>query len=175
MRYLMIALTLAVFLSPAASQALNVAVVDMQRVMSAAKAANSARAQLEAKQKSFQADVAKTEASLQKKDQELAKQRSLLAADEFKNKLTDFRKSAANAQNDVQKKRMKLRRAFEMSIVTIQKKVTAIVGAIAKEKQFDVVVPTAQTLYFKDSLDITAEVLKRLDAQLPSMKVDFTK
>ncbi len=175
MRYILTFIGLGLVLATTPSHAFNVAVVDMQRVMADSKAANSARSQLESKQKSFQAQVGKTESDLQKKDQELAKQRSLLAADEFKNKLTDFRKKAAEAQKDVQQKRLKLRRAFEMSIVTIQKKVTSIVAQIAKEKGYNLVVPTAQSLYFDKSLDVTSEVLKRLDSQLPSMKVDFSK
>jgi outer membrane protein len=155
------------------AHALNIATVDMQRVMSDAKAAQSAKNQLEAKQKAFQASVGQTEANLQKGDQELAKQRSLLSADAFKAKLDDFRKQAANAQKDVQGKRLKLRRAFEMAIVTIQKQVTQIIADIAKEKGYDLVIPTAQTLYHQPALDITSEVMTRLDSQLPSMKVDF--
>lgn len=172
MRYLL-ALLLIGLMIPTASNAANIAVVDMQKVMGKAKAANSARSQLESKQKSFQEALSKTESELQKKDQELAKQRNLLAAEEFKTKLTDFRKKAADAQKDVQQKRLKLRRAFEKSIVTIQDKVTSIVESIAKDKGFDVVLPTAQSLYAKGSLDITQEVLTRLDKELPKMTVDF--
>jgi outer membrane protein len=169
---LMIAVCTMGMMTPKA-QALNLATVDMQRVMSDAKAAKSAKTQLEAKQKAFQADVGRTEAELQKGDQELAKQRSLLSADAFKSKLADFRKQAAAAQKDVQGKRLKLRRAFEMAIVTIQKQVTQIIADIAKERQYDIVVPSAQSLYHNPSLDITTEVLTRLDAKLPSMTVDF--
>ena len=124
----------AIMTSAASAQALNLATVDMQRVMSDAKAAKSAKGQLEAKQKAFQASVNQTEEKLQKGDQELAKQRSLLSADAFKGKLADFRKEAAAAQKDVQGKRLKLRRAFEMAIVTIQKQVTDIIASIAAEK-----------------------------------------
>mgnify|MGYP000152559305 CR=1 FL=1 len=169
---LMIVLCGLSLLAPSA-QALNIATVDMQRVMSDAKAAQSAKGQLEAKQKAFQVAVGKTEADLQKGDQELAKQRSLLSAEAFKGKLTDFRKQAAAAQKDVQGKRLKLRRAFEMAIVTIQKQVTQIIADIAREKSYDLVIPSAQTLYHQPALDITAEVLSRLDGKLPSMTVDF--
>lgn len=153
--------------------ATDIAVVDMQRVMGKSKAANSARDQLDAKQKNFQKEVSATESNLQAKDKELAKQRGLLSSEEFNKKLKDFRQKAATAQSDVQQKRLKLRRAFEGSIVTIQNKVTKIVSSIAKEKNMDMVIPSTQSLYVKPDLDITDEVLKRLDKELPSMKVDF--
>ncbi len=157
------------------SHALSVAIVDMQRVMADAKAAKSAKDQLESKQKQFQNQVRKTETDLQKQDQELAKQRSLLSADAFKEKLEEFRDEAASAQKDVQTKRIKLRRAFELSIVTIQKKVTQIIADIAKSKGYDAVLPKAQTLYTNDGLDITNEVLSRLDRELPALTVNFGK
>lgn len=159
--------------APLSAQALSIASVDMQRVMAEAKAAKSAKSQLEAKQKEFQADVSRIENDLQKQDQELAKQRSLLSADAFKTKLEEFRTKATAAQKDVQSKRVRLRRAFEMSIVTIQKKVTEIIASIAQEKGYDLVIPQAQAIYAKPELDITEEVLGKLDSALPSMKVDF--
>jgi outer membrane protein len=173
MRILLTTLCAAFLLLPAVSHATSIAVVDMQRVMGKSKAANSARSQLDSQQQSFQKQVTATETDLQAKDKELAKQRGLLSAEEFNKKLKEFRDKAGSAQRDVQQKRLKLRRAFESSIVTIQTKVTAIVESIAKEKNFDMVLPSNQSLYTKSSLDITDEVLNRLDKDLPSMKVDF--
>ncbi len=156
-----------------AANALNVAVVDMKKVMGEAKSAISAKGQLEAKQKEFQTQVSATEATLQKNDQELAKQRSLLSAEAFKTKLDAFRQQAASAQKDVQGKQMQLRRAFETSIMTIQEKVATIIKAIAAEKQYDLVIPANGLLFHKDTMNITAEVLARLDKELPNMRVNF--
>ncbi len=171
--YLMLFLAFAGF--GANAQALTIATVDMPKVMSEAQAAKSAKKQLEAKQKEFQSEVSKTEAELQKNDQDLAKQRSLLSADAFKDKLTDFREKAASAQKDVQGKRLRLRRAFEKSIVTIQTKVTSIIADIAKERSYSMVIPSQQLLYHDQSMDITEEVLSRLDGQMPSLNVDFAQ
>jgi outer membrane protein len=173
MRIFSLFLISALMVSTGSAHAVSMATVDMQQVMSDAKAAKSAKTQLEAKQKAFQASVNQTEVQLQKGDQDLAKQRSVLSAEAFKGKLEAFRKQAAAAQKDVQSKRLKLRRAFEMAIVTIQKEVTSIIAQVAAEKQYDIVIPSAQTLYHKPDLDITAEVLSRLDAKLPSMTVNF--
>lgn len=45
----------------------------------------------------------------------------------------------------------------------VNDKVKSIVAEIAKEKNLDIIVPSSQTLYFKDELDITAEVLASLN------------
>ena len=157
------------------SSALNVAVVDMKKVMGESKAAISAKSQLEAKQKEFQTQISATEAKLQKNDQELAKQRSLLSADAFKAKVDEFRQQAASAQKDVQGKQMQLRRAFESSITTIQERVSSIIKAVATEKQYDLVIPANGLLFHKDTMNVTNEVLSRLDKELPTMRVNFSQ
>jgi Skp family chaperone for outer membrane proteins len=168
-----ILVALLVLLFAGSASALNVAVIDIKKVMADSKAAISARGQLEAKQKEFQTQVSATEAKLQKNDQELAKQRNLLSAEAFKTKLDEFRQQAASAQKDVQTKQMQLRRAFEESIATIQERMSAIVKAVATEKNYDLVMPANGLLYSKDEMNITSEVLSRLDKELPSMKVNF--
>ncbi|TAE34352.1 MAG: OmpH family outer membrane protein [Alphaproteobacteria bacterium] len=154
------------------ANAFTMATVDMQRIMAEASAAKSAKLQLDSKLKEFQAQVKKTETELQKSDQELVKQRSLLSADVFKEKVQAFREKAANAQKDVGTKRMKLRQAFEASIGTIQARVITIITKMSQERNYDIVAPSAQLLYTKPSLDITNDVLQQLNKELPSMNVN---
>lgn len=170
--FVAITLMLAAMLGSSA-HAITVATVDMQRVKAESKAAQHAKSQLEAKQQEFQEDVSGTEQTLQQRNQELAKQRSLLSSDAFKEKLTDFRKEAATAQKDVQRKRLQLRRAFEMSIVAIQKRVQDIVADIANDKDYDLVLPSSKALYHSDSLDITDTVIERLNEELPELDIEF--
>lgn len=151
----------------------NVAVVNIQAIMRDSMAAKSVREQLEQKQKSFQGEIGKKEEQLQKEDQELAKQRSVLAKDAFEKKLQEFRGRATKVQKEVQSKKALLDGAFERSIGQIQKAVTDIIAAMAKEKQFTVAIPTSQVLYAEPALDITDEVLKRLDKDLPRVDVKF--
>lgn len=173
-RFFMVALTGVMLLSAASAQAeQKFVVVNVQQIMQKATAAAAARDQLKAKQKQFQDEVSKQESALQKEDQELAKQRTVLAAEAFQQKVTEFRTKAANVQRDVQDKRAKLTKAFDSAITTIQKNVTDIIAAMAKEQGFSVAIPASQILYYDPSLDITSEVLTRLNKQLPSMNVQF--
>ncbi len=55
----------------------------------------------------------------------------------------------------------------------IQKAVTGIVADMAKEKGFSIAIPTSQILYADPKLDITDEVLKRLNQKLPKLDVKF--
>ncbi len=59
------------------------------------------------------------------------------------------------------------------SLGDIQKVVTDIITDLAKEKGFIVAMPTSQTLYADPKLDISDEVLKRLNEKLPKFDVKF--
>ncbi|MFO1242742.1 MAG: OmpH family outer membrane protein [Rickettsiales bacterium] len=148
-------------------------VVNIQKIMQQATAAAAARDQLKAKKNQFQEEATKQESALQKEDQELAKQRTVLSQEAFQEKVTAFRQKAAGVQRDVQEKSAKLTKAFNSSILTIQKSVTDIITAMSREKGFDVAMPASQVLYYDPSLDVTDEVLARLNKQLPTMKVQF--
>ena len=151
----------------------TIAVVNIQQVMKDSTAAKSVREQLETKQKSFQANISKKEEALQKEDQELGKQKSVLSKDAFEEKVKAFRTKATEAQKDVQSKKALLDSAFERSLNDIQKSVTDIIADIAKEKGFAIAVPTSQILYAAPNLDISAEVLEKLNKKLPKLDVKF--
>jgi Skp family chaperone for outer membrane proteins len=55
----------------------------------------------------------------------------------------------------------------------VNDEIKTIIADISKEKSLDLIVPAAQTLYYKDELDISNEVLKRLNKEVTKVKVSF--
>lgn len=151
----------------------NIAVVNIQQIMRDSTAAKSVREQLETKQKAFQADITKKEDALQKEDQELGKQQSVLSKDAFAEKAKAFRAKATDVQKEVQAKKAMLDGGFERALSDIQKAVNEIIADMAKEKGFTLAVPTSQVLYADDKMDISKEVLDRLNKKLPKLDVKF--
>jgi outer membrane protein len=165
-------LVLAMTAAPALAEQ-KIAVVNIQQIMRDAKAAEAIRGQMKSKQKSFQEELDKREKELQTQDQELAKQRSVLSQEAFEKKYQEFRKKASDAQKEVRTKRAALDKGFTQALAEIQKKVLEIVEKLAKEKDVDAVISTGQMLYADPSLDLTAEVLTRLNSQMPNVNVNF--
>jgi len=157
----------------AADAAAPIAVVNIQQIMKDSTAAKNVREQLESKQKSFQGEISKKEEQLQKDDQELGKQRSVLSKEEFEKKATAFRAKATAVQKEAQTKKALLDNAFERALNDIQKVVTEIISDLAKEKGFIVAIPTSQILYSDSKLDISEEVLTRLNKKLSKLDVKF--
>lgn len=164
---------LAFVTSNAHAEDTTIAVVNIQKIMRESKAAAAIRTQVQSKQKSFQEELDQKEKSLQTEDQELAKQRSVLSQDAFEAKYKEFRQKAANAQQEVRGKRAKLDKGFSAALNEVQTKVTGIVEAVCKEKNLTLAIAASQVLYNAPQHDITDEVLKRLDQQLPSLTVNF--
>ena len=73
----------------------------------------------------------------------------------------------------VDKKQNSLKKASLDSMSKVNDKIKDIIAEISKEKELDVIVPAAQTLYFKDELDISDEVLKRLNKKITKVDVKF--
>lgn len=156
-----------------ANAAGNIAMVNVQEIMNKSTAAQSIAKQIEAKRSSYQEQVKKQEESLRKADQDLTKQRSSLSAEALEQKRKEFRKKVSDVQQDVQKKRAQLDKAYAGAINEIQQKVTSIVADLSKDKGFDVAIPTSQLVYGKPEMDITAQVLEKLNKDMPDVKVSM--
>ncbi len=149
------------------------AVVNIQQIMRDSTAAQTVRQQLEEKSKGFQTEIGKKQETLQKEEQDLGKQRTVLSKSAFDDKAHAFSKKMTDAQKDAQSKKALLDNAFERALNDIQKAVTDIIAEMAKEKGFSITIPTSQTLYYDPKLDITNDVLTRLNQKLPKLDVKF--
>lgn len=169
----LIALASVAFIAAPAFADSSIGVVNVAKIMQTSKAATSVRSQLQTKQKSFQGELDAKEKALLAEDQSLVKQKDSTEKAAFEKKVKDFREKAANEQRDVQAKKAALDKSFAAALEEIQKNVLDITKQVAAEKKLNLVVSSAQVLYTDTSLDITDEVLKRLDAKLPTVTVKF--
>lgn len=172
-KFLLVACASLTLLATPALAETATAVVNVAKIMRDSKAAVSVRNQLQAKQKSFQADLDAKEKALLAEDQALVKQKDSTDKAAFEKKVKDFRAKAAGEQRAVQEKKAALDKSFAGALEEIQKNVLDIVKQVATEKKLNLVVSSAQVLYSDAALDVTDEVLKRLDSKLPTVAVKF--
>jgi Skp family chaperone for outer membrane proteins len=82
-------------------------------------------------------------------------------------------KIIAHNNYQLNKKQNSLKKASLDSMSKVNDKIKDIIAEIAKEKEFDVIVPASQTLYYKDGLDVSDEVLKKLNKKITKVDVKF--
>jgi outer membrane protein len=147
------------------------AVIDYQRILRDAAAAQSIRKQIEARRQAYQEEISKEEQRLHEADKAFAKQRSVLSTEAFAEKRRDFEQDVAEVQRLVQERRRELDSMAAAALNEVKEALIEIVTSIAEERGFNLVLPSSEVLFFARSLDLTEEVLAKLDARLPQVQL----
>lgn len=147
------------------------AVIDYQRILRDAAAARSIREQIEARRQGYQEEISKEEQRLHEADKAFAKQRSVLTPEAFAEKRRDFEQEVAEVQRLVQERRRELDRMSAAALNEVKEALIEIVTSIAEERGFNLVLPSSEVLFFSRRIDLTEEVLAKLDARLPEVRL----
>jgi Skp family chaperone for outer membrane proteins len=150
------------------------ALVDMQELFRASKAGKSIQEQLAAQQKIYQKKVDQASTTLKQAEEQLNRQRTVLAPDAYAQKRQEFERQVATAQRDLQTQKRDLDYAFGKAMERLQSRVGTIIGGIAEREGLLMVFPRAQVVLAQKSLDITPRILEQLDKELQTVKVDLT-
>jgi outer membrane protein len=148
-----------------------IAVIDYQRVLRDAAAARSIRDQIEARRKAYQDEISKQEQRLNEADKAVTKQRSLLTPEAYAEKRRQYEQDVAQVQTMVQQRRRELDSVSAAALNEVKKALIEVVTSIADERGFNVVLPSSDVLFFARKIDLTDEVLTKLDARLPDVRV----
>jgi Skp family chaperone for outer membrane proteins len=157
---------------PASAQSLaGVAVIDVQRLQRESAATKSINAQLEKLQASMSQDIAKQENELRSAKQELDRQRTLVSPEAFNERVRAFEQKYANLQRDVQNRKRGLEKSAGTAFGAVEKALREVVEQLVEERRLNLVIVKNLTMYNAPEYELTEEVIKRLNAKLPSVKV----
>lgn len=167
-----------VFAAPLAAPAQEmapsvVAVVDYESILRDCSAGQSLRQQISAKREAFQTEVEKAEQELRAAEQDLKDQQSLLSVEAFAQKRQEFQARVAEVQKFVQARKQTLDQALTKGEEAIRQATVGILGAMAKERGFNIVLSLRQVLLVKSSYNVTEAVLAELNRRHPAIAVDF--
>jgi outer membrane protein len=149
----------------------QIVVVDIAMVVRDSAAARAMRSQAERQQIAMRAEEEKVEKDLRAAEQELVQQRTILAPEAFNQRRRDFERRVNEAQQGAQAKR----RDFEEALGGVQRRIeaamTEIVLEVAKDNDYKIVMPRATVVASHDAVDITDDVIQRLNKKLPSVAI----
>jgi outer membrane protein len=148
-----------------------IAIVDVQRILQESLAAKSVQKQLEDQRRKFQDEIEGEENDLRSAEQDLSKQRDKLAAQAYADHEQQLRQRFSTVENHVQERRRVLDQSFSDSMNTVRTALLEVVDKAAREHGANIVIVKQQALWTDQPLDITDEVLKRLDKKLPQVTV----
>lgn len=152
---------------PTESKYAVVGVVNLLQIQSEAKVYQDIRKKRDTYLEKYKEEIAKKEQEFRKTDQEIAKEYKGGGSDGLDKKKDVFVKQLMDFQSKVQKRRENVGEAFIKATTKVQMEVLApIIEEVASEKGANIVLNNAQIIFFAPSMDMTAEVLKRLDNKI---------
>jgi Skp family chaperone for outer membrane proteins len=150
---------------------LVLAVVDMNEVLAKASATQDIRAQIEEKRKIYQSEIQQEEQELREANQQLAKQRTILSPEAFKEEREKFEKRFVKAQRKMQQRKRELDQARNGALEKVRDALRGVVTELVKKNNITLILRKEQTVFVAKAMDVTPHVIAGLDKVLPSVVV----
>ena len=151
----------------------SLAVVDFRGVLSKSEAARNIRLVVDEKRQELRKYFLEVENSLRDEQKDLSKKRSIVTAEAFEKRARKLKEKAQSAQKLAQTSNQKLKKSFDQAMDKVQKELLRTVAEVAEESGVGVVLFRSAIVIAVKKLDISKEVLKRLNKKLPDVKVRF--
>ncbi len=150
---------------------LNMAVIDTEVIRRNSRAFRDIGKQIAKYRKAIQADIQKDEEALRRANEELVRKRAILAPETFAEERRQFEERLVQVQRTVQKRKKGLERVGLEALKQVEAVLNQIITEVSKELSLGLILRKNQTILVTKELDITPDVLKRLDTALPTLKV----
>ena len=149
----------------------KMAVIDVQAILRNATAVKSVRSQIDKYRESFQGEIEKEEKEIVNANQELGRQRAILAPEAYNDERRKFESRVVDAQRLVQMRKQSLNEVLNQAMGEVQKVLNDVITELSKEHNFTLLFRKDQTILVTRELEITHIVLERLNQILPDVKV----
>ncbi len=149
----------------------KIGVVHFQMVMHESSAGKAIQQAIQANEEAFKKDMTGRREKLQQAEQELVRQQGSLSAEAFAKKREDFLHKAGDFDRDVQAHRKALEQGVDEASRAIQAATVEIVNGLAHDNEIALVLDRAQVIFVESSLDLTRQVLDKLNSKLPTVQV----
>ena len=151
----------------------RIGLADLNEVLRAAVANVKVRELLDVQRQKFQSEFSKVEAELQQTERDLMSKRELLSVEEYDKQIKSFQARVTRLQQDIQKQRQSIDNAYQKAQSNIRAEAISVITEIASEMQLDLVLQRDSSLIFLPHLNISEEVLKRLNERTKNARIEI--
>ncbi len=151
----------------------SIAIVDLNLILSDSKAAKNATKQFEVIQKDTEDEIIASDKKMLEERNKLIEQQSVIAPEAFELKAKDYENKLQNYQLEKQNKLRKLEGILQKARNKILEEVKPILEELSKELGVTVILEKNSVLLSATNMDITDNVIKKLNKELPKIKVSL--
>lgn len=159
--------TLCILLTASIAAAeMKLAVLNIQDVLTKSSAGLAAKDKIEKRMKDLKASLDSDKQQLISFQEEMKKKASVWSEDKKQEQLLEFQKKRRELEAKQDNANMEMKNLQDRHLAPIMKELESIVREVAKSNGYSLVLPSNAVLYFDNSVDITADVTKSLNAKL---------
>ena len=153
-----------------ATEGPSIAILDMERILRESTAAKSLREGMDKRRSVYQSELQEREQQLRTADEALARQRAILSAESFASKRMELQEQAAKLQQAFIERQKELEQGFGQGMAEVRQALIEVAKEMSTEKGIDLILLKATVVIAIRELDITDEVLERLNEKLPKIE-----
>lgn len=150
----------------------SIAVVDVQALLTKSSAARSLEKQVSAQKEKFLEEVTAQEAVLREAEKKLTAERATLSKEAFTARAREFEEKLYNTRKATQNRKAALDAASGSAMDKLRGEIYEVVKDIAAARGYNLVITKQNVIIGEQSIDITDEVMKRLNAEITDIKLE---
>ncbi len=151
----------------------SIAVLDLNKVLIEAKAAKKAAEDIDEITKKIENDLKISDEELIKEQNKLIEAQTIMAPEAFEAKRNEYEEKVQNYSITRQNKLISVDRLIENSRNTILDNLKPILENISEKRGITVLLEKSTVLLNAETMDITDEVIKALNKELPKIEVSL--
>ena len=154
------------------ASASSVCVIDVEKIVYESKAGKIFSKKLEDKISAFQKKSSAKEKSLMQTRNNIQENHASMSKEELHKKNKEFEKNVAAFKEETLAERTKIEKMKVKGLEQIDNVVKQIAKNIAKEHNYQIMLPLSIALFYDDAIDITNELMSRLNKKLLTVEIE---
>ena len=149
----------------------SIGVIDINKILSDSNAAIAAAEQIEEIAIEIENEIKLSDEEIIKEQNSLIEAQSIMAPEAFESKRNEYEGRVQTYNNERQSKLMKIDELIAVSRNEILSSIKPILEEVSNEKGITIILEKTSIMLNAEKMDITNEVLKKLNKSLPNIKV----
>ena len=150
----------------------KIAVINLVHIRRNAAVIKNINQQIFGFQNNVKISIEKEESVLRKAKQDLTKKRAILAPEVYTEERRKFEQGVVKLQRNIQNQKQNLNKIKIKAMGKVEKILNGIITKLAKERDYLLILRTDNTVLSSRKLDITKEILTKLNNQITTLKIE---
>lgn len=151
----------------------RVVIVDVERLLTQSKAAENISAQLKAEQEKLQNKLGDKDDKLKESHDEIVAEQTTMGEETFLAKRKEFEQEVMAARQEMSLERDKIQQAAAKAVEQLRGEILQVVADMAEKQNFALVMTKENIMLADKTMDVTEEVMERLNKNVTSIKLDL--